>query len=735
MKAACIFFLVFGAFLASTGVQGAKSGDKTITKVVKLLQRMLDKSKKDADDDKEAYAKYKCYVDTNEADKTASIKKLTEQIDLLESKIAELQARNGELSTQTATLSSDMTENKAMQKSATAVRKASIKSFNSMEEDLEKGIDQMKEAISVLSSIALRQSQASVGKKEAVLLNMGSEVRNSLVAVSALLPEDKKQLMESFLQGTAEHSAKGDAITDILKKLKTTFEGNLKSAQDSAGAEKKAFEDSIETLDDSWNNMDKSLKEKNQEMGDNDDELGSKKTALEEATKQKGDDEDFLEKLLEMAAKKAKNYEERKMLRANEDAAIAECISILNSDEAFDTFGTTDATSTGATSFVQIRQLRGGLEQQQAQLALILERAASQGHNTRLARIAASVRTGHVFTSVMDEIKKMKETIVEEGTADSEQLSWCKSERTNSDADLDAKKSQIKTLNSAIDKLDGTINDPKTGLKDMITEKEAALVQNQKSQADETETRGKENKAYQEDVSNLASAEDILAKAIKVLNRYYDQLDEHMKENKDSTNLLQEDPAPPKTYGNFEGQSKSGGKAIDMLEFILKATQDEHSDADKSEASAQSDFDDSMTKLKTAETNMQKSLIKLKADLTEAEKQLLEKRSDLKDTTEAKEAIENYLDKIKPGCDFITKNFDLREKNRATETTALNKAVTLIKDTPAYKSAVAKDKELAKGKCKSECKLDTTSLDCLVCMSGSSKGAYCGKNPGTPGCK
>merc|ERR1719353_1069169 len=122
---------------------------------------------------------------------------------------------------------------------------------------------------------------------------------------------------------------------------------------------------------------------------------------------------------------------------------------------------------------------------------------------------------------------------------------------------------------------------------------------------------------------------------------------------------------------------------------------------------------------------MQKSLVKLKADLTEAEKQLLEKRSDLKDTEEAKEAIENYLDKIKPGCDFITKNFDLREKNRDIETKALSKAVTLIKDTPAYKSAVAKEKELAEGKCKSECKLDTTSLDCLVCMSGSSKGAYC----------
>jgi len=422
------------------------------------------------------------------------------------------------------------------------------------------------------------------------------------------------------------------------------------------------------------------------------------------------------------------------MLRANEDAAIAECISILNSDEAFSSFGETDATSTGATSFMQIRQLRGG-SSLVSQAELILEHAASQGHSTRLARIASGLRTGNPFTTVLGEITKMKDTIVDEGVADKEQLDWCKSERTNSNKDLDSKKSQIKTLKGEINKLDDTINLPKTGLKDSIIAKEAALVQNRKAQVEETATRKEENQAYQADVSNLADAEDILGKAIRALKKYYDQLDKHMKENKDTTNFLQEDPAPPKTYDAFEGQSESGGKAVEMLEFILSETKKEHKKADTDESSAQSDFDKSIKELKTSETSMQKSLVKLKADLAEKEKELLEKQGDLKDTTEAKEAIETYLDKIKPGCDFITKNFDLREKNRATETTALDKAVTLIKDTPAYKAAKAKEAELASGKCKAECKLDTTSLDCLVCMDGSSKAAYCKKNSGTPGCK
>merc|ERR1719183_1893032 len=300
----------------------------------------------------------------------------------------------------------------------------------------------------------------------------------------------------------------------------------------------------------------------------------------------------------------------------------------------------------------------------------------------RLARIAQSVRTGNPFDSVLKEIKKMKQTIKEEGEADADQKSWCETERKNSNSDLTAKKAQIKSLNSAIDKLDETINDPKTGLKFQISEKETNLVDNRQAQKDQTATRKDENAAYRQDVSNLSDAEDILAKAIRVLKNYYDTLAQHMKDNTDSTNLMQtkEDPAPPSTYGDFEGQSGEGNKAVGMLEFILKETQKEHSTADKDENKAQSDFEASITSLRKAETDMLKSLVKLKA------------------------AIEAYLDKIKPGCDFIAANFDLRETNRATEKEAMENAIKLIKGTPAYQTAVAEAHVESLGDCDGTCK-------------------------------
>merc|ERR1719502_1428646 len=95
--------------------------------------------------------------------------------------------------------------------------------------------------------------------------------------------------------------------------------------------------------------MDSSYKQKQKALGGNDEDLATKRKQLAASEKQKASDEEFLDKLIPLCEEKAKGYQNRKLLRANGEAAIAEAISILNSDDAFATFGTTDATKTGGT--------------------------------------------------------------------------------------------------------------------------------------------------------------------------------------------------------------------------------------------------------------------------------------------------------------------------------------------------------------------------------------------------
>merc|ERR1719359_2579843 len=154
-----------------------------------------------------------------------------------------------------------------------------------------------------------------------------------------------------------------------------------------------------------------------------------------------------------------------------------------------------------------------------------------------------------------------------------------------------------------------------------------------------------------------------------------------------------------------------------MLEFILKETNAEEMDAHAEEEKAQADYEDSMTQLKKEQADAEKNLSDLQDNLATKQQELLSAQEDLKATTEDKEAIEAYLLKIKPGCDFITKNFDLREKNRATEKKALEKAIKLIKETPAYKSAVNDATVESYGKCKEPCVADSDDVKCKACMS------------------
>merc|ERR1719230_1543768 len=95
-----------------------------------------------------------------------------------------------------------------------------------------------------------------------------------------------------------------------------------------------------------------------------------------------------------------------------------------------------------------------------------------------------------------------------------------------------------------------------------------------------------------------------------------------------------------------------------------------------------------MADLKSEQAEKEASLATLQEELAEKEKELLETRENLAVTEKELKAIERYLLKIKPGCDYIAENYEIRTENRKKEKTALEDATELLKGTPAYKAAV-----------------------------------------------
>jgi len=619
--------------------------------------------------------------------------------------------------------------------------------FDAEELDLEQAIQQMKEAIDVLSAVGADQTMGSgadnakfMAGHKANLMSLQAQVQNALKAASALMNSKQRHTADAFIQApfTGSYTSQSAEVLGILKEMRDTFKTNLADARKTEEAAVKAHDKFIKIKTAEFDKMKKSYGEKQGLLADNDSELGNKKQALSEAEKNKASDEEFLNQLLPMCADKTKEYENRKLLRANEEAAISEAISILNSDAAFETFGTTDATSTGSTggkaSFIQMRSTRRHVTADSHARSLakkVLEKAEKKTTSKRIGRVIALLQTSNPFTEVLGEIENMITLIAEEAKADKDNLDWCNKERDENEKSLAQKKSDIISLTETINTKTSDIEDPETGLKKLIEGEELSLVQNKESQAEQTKERTENNVNYQSDIKNLVDAQTILSKAIKVLKTYYDGLAKKLE----SEALVQEDPAAPDATLNNEGQSKAGGDVIHMLEFILDETNKEEMEAHKAEESAQAEYEDEMAALKKKEAKSEASLTKMRETLAETEKDLLAAQEDLKKTTADEAAIEAYLLKIKPGCDFITTNFDTREANRKTEKEALEKAVTLIKDTPAYKTAVANAHQDSLGECKDKC-LDAGEdhAKCKACLADVTVPAYCAGHKDTTGC-
>ena len=69
----------------------------------------------------------------------------------------------------------------------------------------------------------------------------------------------------------------------------------------------------------------------------------------------KAEDEKILADLTKQCADKTAEYEDLKMVRANEEAAVAQAILILNSDAAFESVDATAAETSGNTGFNLLR--------------------------------------------------------------------------------------------------------------------------------------------------------------------------------------------------------------------------------------------------------------------------------------------------------------------------------------------------------------------------------------------
>merc|ERR1719440_12150 len=459
---------------------------------------------------------------------------------MMEGKIEELRGSSGKLSSEVAQLTKGMSDNEAARSDATGIRDKENADFNLEEADMTAAIDQMDRALETLVAVGADQTAAlaatgvttskfmgekATDTKGVQVAKLSEQMQKALKAASVFLSSKQRKTITGFIQApfTGEYSAQSGEIVGILKNMKDTFSTNLGNARAGEKASLRAFNKYIEVMTSEFDTMSDAKSAKEEMLGQNDAALGSSQETLDSSTTSKREAEEFLASLTQMCADKTREYEDRKMVRANEEAAVSQAISILNSDAAFDTFGGTTAAKTGATGmFLQMRKSTTATSVRK-QVQHILTKTAREHKSLRLAKVAAQVEK-NPFAMVINSIKRQMKVIDEEEKSDDDQKAFCDDERTKNDEMLANKIDNIDRLSGEIDDLTDQIENPETGLKAVLAEGQTNLANTKKSQAEETADRQAENAEYQKNIANLVEAEKIIAKAHKVLKKFYDWL-------------------------------------------------------------------------------------------------------------------------------------------------------------------------------------------------------------------
>merc|ERR1712176_1550999 len=122
-----------------------------IRKVITLIEEMKANVDKEGKEDLAAYDEYKCWCDTNGAEKKEAIEYAAQEIADLETFLGEAAGKEGELKTQIEELENDVEADNSALANAVSVRDKENEEFKVQEADMKESIGLLGEAITVLS--------------------------------------------------------------------------------------------------------------------------------------------------------------------------------------------------------------------------------------------------------------------------------------------------------------------------------------------------------------------------------------------------------------------------------------------------------------------------------------------------------------------------------------------------------------------------------------------------------
>jgi len=647
----------------------AAAKNRPVTKVITLLKDMLKQLEKEAEEDEEIYDQLACWCETNDKEKTKSIADAEAKIEDLTNKIEELTASSARLATEIKNLEKEVAENQEALDAATAIRQKELAEFNAEEKDSLQAISALKSAVTVLSKhhggafLQVSSStmagiatsvQSQLSKHADVFKGVLTHTERKVLAAFIQSPQDYFDAAPTFKQSYAPQSGE---IFGILKQMKESFETNLADSQKEEMANQKAYEDLKKAKTDEITAGQDQIDKKTQELATTDEKLAESKEDLEDTKNTLSADEEFLMMLKEKCSGTDAEWEERQKTRQMEMEACSKALAVLSSDDAHDLF-----TKTFNPAFMQTESK--DKSERRSKASTLLRAVANKLNSPRLSAIATRVRLD-AFVKVKKAIDDMVGQLLKEKADEIKHKDFCVEEFNSNQLQTEKKDREKEDLLALIEDLELTI---KTLTNEIATLKsEVAELQVQMKRAGEN--REKENKEFQQTVADQRASQKLLGAALSILEGFYKK-----------AALLQQEPAGPPPPPGFKDYSKNkaSGGVMGMIQQIINDAKAMEAEAIRSEEDAQKAYEDFVKETNASIEAKTKSIINKSEEKAKAETELTQANEDKEAVLLELEQLSNYNAELHQSCDFVMKNFEIRQTARDEEIEALKQAKAIL---------------------------------------------------------
>eukprot|EP00440_Ansanella_granifera_P049090 gb/GFBE01053187.1/.p1 GENE.gb/GFBE01053187.1/~~gb/GFBE01053187.1/.p1 ORF type:complete len:685 (+),score=282.32 gb/GFBE01053187.1/:1-2055(+) len=656
--------------------------ESPVQKVVQMLNAMLDKGKKEVQEEKLQYATYSQWCEMTSAEKSASIEDATSKITMLSADIEKASTTANVIQKEIDGHSQQIEALTQEIAAAKEVREQELKDYSVSLKDYKESIDAISRATAHLKKQAYERKQAaekSEEVEETTAPTKSNTKSQGFIQLSASLGDstgakEVQKLAAAQAPEVAGYEFQSGGILEMLDNLQTKFVQEKTELEKSEAAKRGSHELAVGGLQ---NELDSETKDRDRKAGLKSKKMEQKASMEDElstTTDSKEADTKYLDDLTGTCQQKAADFESNQKLRQEEIEAVQKAVGIVSEKlSLIDMKWRASLLQVGKSALAYLRSKQEPQGTLKERVVEFLQGEATRIKSAALANLIQPATTAGAIGQIREMLQSLLVKLQEQAGEEATKKVWCDGELKTNEQTRSAKTGTVDELTADADRLEASI----ASLGEDIAAMKKDLVELDEAMTNATDIRNKEKTTNAATIEEAKKAQSAVEEAVMVLKEFYEKsgLGAALLQEQDSSFATQEQP----TFGGaYTGMGDTAGGPIALLQTIAADFARLEADTSAEEHASDEEYNQFSSDFKLNKASKATDVKHLEQKKVEQNSTLVSKRSELESAETELDAANEYFEQLKPQCLDTHASFEAREAQRKEEIESLQKAFEML---------------------------------------------------------